>query len=78
MCNEWDLAPHNAKPDIVTLGKCLSAGVTPVSGIMADNAIMDVIEHGDFSSTYGGNPMGMAIAKTSLQILVDEDLVGNS
>jgi len=78
MCNEWDLAAHGRKPDIFTLGKALSGGVSPVSGIMADDEIMDVLEEGDFASTYSGNPLSMAIAKTSMEILVDEGLVQNS
>lgn len=72
------MADHGRKPDIVTLGKCLSGGVSPISGIMANDEVMGVLEEGDFSSTYGGNPLSMAIAKTALEILVEEDLVGNS
>jgi len=60
MCYEHDLG--NVKPDICTLGKALSGGVTPVSGIVADAHIMDTIGPGDHGSTYGGNPLGMAIA----------------
>lgn len=75
MCNEWDLAHHNSKPDIVTCGKALSGGVSPVSGILADNSVMGVLEEGDFASTYSGNPLSMKIAKTAMEILVEEGLV---
>ncbi len=78
MSNEWDLKEHGRKPDIVTLGKCLSGGVSPVSGIMANDEVMGVLDEGDFESTYAGNPLSMAIAKTSMEILVDEGLVQNS
>jgi len=78
MCNEWDLAHHGRKPDIVTLGKCLSGGVSPVSGIMANDEVMGVLDEDDFASTYGGNPLGMAIAKTCMEILTEEGLVDNS
>lgn len=56
----------DVKPDIVTLGKAISGGVTPVSGIVADNFIMDQIKPGDHGSTYGGNPLGMACAKAAV------------
>ena len=55
---DWD----GIKPDIVTLGKAISGGVTPVSGIVSQAAIMDTIKAGDHGSTYGGNPLGMAVA----------------
>jgi ornithine--oxo-acid transaminase len=55
---DWD----NIKPDIVTLGKAISGGVTPVSGIVSQASVMDTIKPGDHGSTYGGNPLGMAVA----------------
>jgi len=55
---DWD----GIKPDIVTLGKAISGGVTPVSGIVSQAAVMDTIKPGDHGSTYGGNPLGMAVA----------------
>ena len=55
---DWD----GIKPDIVTLGKAISGGVTPVSGIVSQAAVMDTIRPGDHGSTYGGNPLGMAVA----------------
>lgn len=78
MCHEWDLKQHNLKPDIITLGKALSGGVTPVSGIMADDAIMSALGYGDHGSTYGGNPLAMAITRTALEVIVEEGLVENA
>lgn len=72
--SDWDLADHGLKPDVVILGKALSGGVTPVSGILADNDVMNTLKLGDHGSTFGGNPLGMAIAKTALAIIVEEDL----
>ena len=72
----WDLG--TAKPDIVTLGKAISGGVTPVSGILADKAIMDTIKPGDHGSTYGGNPLGMAVAKAAVKTIVEEGMVENA
>ena len=76
MCYEHDLG--NLKPDICTLGKALSGGVTPVSGIVADNHIMDTIKPGDHGSTYGGNPLGMAVAKAAVSAIVDEKMPENA
>lgn len=76
MCYEHDLG--DVKPDICTLGKALSGGVTPVSGIVADAHIMDTIGPGDHGSTYGGNPLGMAIAKAAVSALVDEKMPENA
>lgn len=78
MASNWDLEKHGMKPDILTLGKALSGGVTPVSGIVADKEVMDAFKLGDHGSTFGGNPMSMAIAKAALTVLVEEDLVRNS
>lgn len=75
MASNWDCEAHGVKPDILTLGKALSGGVTPVSGIVADEEVMGAFKLGDHGSTFGGNPLSMAIAKTALEILVEEDLV---
>lgn len=66
------------RPDIVILGKALSGGAYPVSAIVADDEVMDVFKPGDHGSTYGGNPLGAAIARTALRILVEEGLVESS
>lgn len=76
MCYEHDLG--DLRPDICTLGKAISGGVSPVSGILANDAVMNTIKPGDHGSTYGGNPLGMAIAKAAVKVIVDEDLTGNS
>ena len=47
----------NVKPDIVCLGKALSGGTIPISAVLANNAVMDVITPGTHGSTYGGNPL---------------------
>ncbi|KZT68024.1 ornithine-oxo-acid aminotransferase [Daedalea quercina L-15889] len=70
LCHEYD----NIRPDIVLLGKALSGGVYPVSAVLADRDIMLCIQPGEHGSTYGGNPLGCAVAMTALDVLVDEDL----
>lgn len=62
------------KPDIVLLGKALSGGVLPVSAVLADNRIMLTIKPGAHGSTYGGNPLACAVAKASLEVVLEENL----
>ncbi|KAG1742596.1 pyridoxal phosphate-dependent transferase [Suillus occidentalis] len=62
------------RPDMVLLGKALSGGVYPVSAVLADREVMYCIQPGEHGSTYGGNPLGCAVAMTSLRVLVDEKL----
>ncbi|NSW51401.1 MAG: ornithine--oxo-acid transaminase [Anaerolineae bacterium] len=69
---------ENVRPDIMIVGKALSGGFYPVSGILADRPVLGLIQPGEHGSTFGGNPLGSAIARTALQVLVDEDMVGNS
>lgn len=66
------------RPDVVVIGKALSGGLYPVSAMLADNAVMDVFHPGDHGSTYGGNPVAAAVAQAALDVMVEEDLIGNS
>jgi ornithine--oxo-acid transaminase len=66
------------KPDILILGKALSGGLYPVSAILADNEIMEVIRPGQHGSTYGGNPLGSMVAIKALEILRKEKLAQNA
>ncbi|KAG1732652.1 pyridoxal phosphate-dependent transferase [Suillus paluster] len=70
LCCEHD----GIRPDMILLGKALSGGVYPVSAVLADREVMDCIKPGEHGSTYGGNPLGCAVAMTSLRVLVDEKL----
>lgn len=64
----------DAKPDILVVGKALGGGFYPVAGILTSREIMDVIKPGDHGSTFGGNPLGSAIARTALKIIKEEKL----
>ncbi len=66
------------RPDIVIIGKALSGGFYPVSAALANKEILGLFRPGDHGSTFGGNPLGAAIGRAALNVLVDEDLVGNS
>ncbi|KAF9481628.1 ornithine aminotransferase [Pholiota conissans] len=62
------------RPDVVLLGKALSGGVYPVSAVLADKDVMLCIQPGEHGSTYGGNPLGCAVAMTALNVLIEERL----
>ncbi len=66
------------KPDILILGKALSGGVFPVSAVLARDEIMLCIKPGEHGSTFGGNPLGCAVAMAALEVIKDEDLAGNA
>jgi ornithine--oxo-acid transaminase len=66
------------RPDVVLLGKALSGGVYPVSAVLADKDVMLCIAPGEHGSTYGGNPLGCAVAIAALKVLVDEDLTSRA
>ncbi|MCA0386951.1 MAG: ornithine--oxo-acid transaminase [Bacteroidetes bacterium] len=66
------------KPDVVIIGKALSGGCYPVSAVLSDREVLGVFNPGDHGSTFGGNPLGAAVARESLKVLVEEKLVENS
>lgn len=69
---------EDARPDILILGKALSAGVLPVSAVLADDEVMMCIKPGEHGSTYGGNPLACVVAKSSLEVIHEENLVENA
>jgi ornithine--oxo-acid transaminase len=62
------------RPDIITVGKALSGGLYPVSAILCDNRIMDVLTPGDHGSTFGGNPLASAVGIAALDVIVKQRL----
>ncbi|MEZ7504246.1 ornithine--oxo-acid transaminase [Flavobacterium sp. Arc2] len=66
------------KPDILILGKAISGGVYPVSAVLANDAIMNVIKPGQHGSTFGGNPVAAAVAVAALEVVRDENLSANA
>ncbi len=69
---------EGVRPDAMTLGKALSGGLYPVSAFVTTDEVMEVFRPGSHGSTYGGNPLGAAVAREALRVLVEEDLVGNA
>lgn len=74
------LAVHheNVQPDILILGKAISGGVYPVSAVLANDSIMNVIKPGQHGSTFGGNPVAAAVAVAALEVVKDEKLAENA
>lgn len=67
-----------ARPDMLILGKAISGGVYPVSAVLADDAIMNVIKPGQHGSTFGGNPVAAAVAIAALDVTNEENLAQNA
>ena len=73
-CGDWD----GDRGDILIVGKALGGGVYPVSAILASREIMDVFTPGDHGSTFGGNPLGAAVGREALRVILEEDLPGRA
>lgn len=69
---------ENVQPDILILGKAISGGVYPVSAVLANNSIMNVIKPGQHGSTFGGNPVAAAVAIAALEVIKEEKLAENA
>jgi ornithine--oxo-acid transaminase len=69
-CCEWE----GVRPDVLIVGKALGGGVYPVSAAIADDEFMDVFHPGDHGSTFGGNPLGAAVARAALKVILEEKL----
>ncbi len=84
VCGKCDCAGHcerqdtYSRPDILILGKALSGGAYPVSAVLADDAILNVIKPGQHGSTFGGNPVAGAVAVAALQVVEEEHLAQNA
>ena len=65
---------ENVQPDILILGKALSGGMYPVSAVLANDNIMQVIHPGQHGSTFGGNPLACAVAVAALDVVEEEKL----
>ena len=66
------------RPDMLILGKAISGGTYPVSAVLCDAAVMDVIQPGQHGSTFGGNPLAVTIAKKALEVVLKEKLAQNA
>ena len=69
---------EGVRPDVLILGKALSGGFYPVSAVVTDREVLGLMRPGDHGSTFGGNPLGAAIGRSALKVIVDEQLVERS
>jgi len=65
---------EGVRPDVLILGKSLSGGFLPVSAVVSSAEVLGVFRPGSHGSTYGGNPLACAVARTALEVIQDEDL----
>jgi ornithine--oxo-acid transaminase len=65
---------EGVRPDAVILGKALGGGVYPVSAVLADKPVLGLFQPGEHGSTFGGNPLGAAVARAALRVIRDEKL----
>jgi len=68
----------DVRPDIVIIGKSLGGGCYPISAVLADREILGLFKPGEHGSTFGGNPLGCAVARESLRVILEENLIQNA
>ena len=69
---------EGVKPDMTIIGKALSGGFYPVSAVLSSAEIMGLFRPGEHGSTFGGNPLGAAVARTALKVLTEEGMIENA
>lgn len=69
---------EGVRPDAVMIGKAMSGGFYPVSALLADKPLLGLFKPGQHGSTFGGNPLGAAVARAALQVIEEEHLIENS
>jgi ornithine--oxo-acid transaminase len=69
---------ESVRPDMMIIGKALAGGFYPVSAVIADATLLGLFQPGEHGSTFGGNPLAMAVARAALRVLVEENMVTNS
>jgi ornithine--oxo-acid transaminase len=69
---------EQVRPDITVIGKALAGGFYPVSAVLSDKKILGLFTPGEHGSTFGGNPLGAAVARASIKVIVEEGLIQRS
>jgi ornithine--oxo-acid transaminase len=64
--------------DLTLVGKALSGGFYPVSAVLSNREVMEVLKPGEHGSTFGGNPLACAVARAAIRVLIEEDMIGNA
>lgn len=71
-------AHEGIEADLTLVGKALSGGFYPISAVLSNDEVMDVLKPGEHGSTFGGNPLACAIARTALRVLIEEEMISNA
>ncbi len=69
---------YGIQADVTLIGKALSGGLYPISAVLSNKDVLGVFHPGDHGSTYGGNPLACAVARTAIRVLIEEDMTGNA
>jgi len=69
---------EDIEADLTLIGKALSGGFYPVSAVLSNREVMDVLRPGEHGSTFGGNPLACAVARAAIRVLMEEDMIGNA
>ena len=69
---------YGVQADVTLIGKALSGGMYPISAVLSTKDVLGVFHPGDHGSTYGGNPLACAVARTALKVLIDEGMIENA
>ncbi len=69
---------ENVRPDVMVIGKALAGGFYPVSAVLADRPLLELFRPGEHGSTFGGNPLGAAVGRAALRVLIEENMIQNS
>lgn len=69
---------ESVRPDMMVLGKAISGGMYPVSAVVSSKDVLGILKPGDHGSTFGGNPLGAAVSRMALQVLVEEGMIENA
>ena len=64
--------------DITLIGKALSGGFYPISAVLSNTEVLGVLRPGEHGSTFGGNPLACAVARTAIKVLIDENMIENA
>ena len=69
---------EGVRPDVMIIGKALAGGFYPVSAVLSDKPVLGLFTPGEHGSTFGGNPLGSAVARTALRVIMEENLIENA
>ena len=69
---------EGVEADLTLIGKALSGGFYPVSAVLSNSEVMNVLQPGEHGSTFGGNPLACAVSRTALKVLQEEGMIENA